>query len=62
MLPGPGVLRPLRMDIAWGTLPDCPAGTESHMAEWLELGRDAMLPIEPSPEVLRRTEQRAVML
>lgn len=33
-----------------------------HMAEWLELGRDAMVPGPVSPEVLRRTEQRAVML
>lgn len=33
-----------------------------HMAEWLELGRDAMVPEPPSPEVLRRTEQRAVVL
>ncbi|HQR12602.1 MAG TPA: carbonic anhydrase [Casimicrobiaceae bacterium] len=33
-----------------------------HMAEWLELGRDAVLPEPVSPDVLRRTEQRAVML
>jgi carbonic anhydrase len=33
-----------------------------HMAEWLELGRDAVLPVTTSPEALRRTEQRAVML
>ena len=30
---------------------------------WLALGRDAALPVaEPGPEVLRRTEQRAVLL
>jgi len=33
-----------------------------HMVEWLALGRDAMLPEAASPEVLRRTEQRAVVL
>lgn len=41
---------------------------ESHpaarnLAQWLELGREAALPVaEPGPEVLRRTEQRAVVL
>lgn len=29
---------------------------------WLELGREALLPVRPSPEALRRTEQRAVVL
>ncbi len=34
-----------------------------NLRQWLELGRDAMLPVaEPGPEVLRRTEQRAVVL
>ncbi|CUA99413.1 carbonic anhydrase [Thiomonas bhubaneswarensis] len=34
-----------------------------HLKAWLNLGRDAMLPVaEPSPEALRRTEQRAVIL
>ncbi|MFY9509418.1 MAG: carbonic anhydrase [Rubrivivax sp.] len=34
-----------------------------HLAAWLELGREARLPVaEPGPEVLRRTEQRAVVL
>ena len=34
-----------------------------HLALWLELGREAVLPVaEPGPEVLRRTEQRAVIL
>ena len=34
-----------------------------NLAAWLELGRDAALPVaEPGPEVLRRTEQRAVVL
>jgi len=34
-----------------------------NLAAWLELGRDAILPVaDPGPEVLRRTEQRAVVL
>jgi carbonic anhydrase len=34
-----------------------------HLAEWLKLGREAALPVaEPGPDVLRRTEQRAVVL
>lgn len=34
-----------------------------HLRCWLELGREAVLPIaQPGPEVLRRTEQRAVVL
>jgi carbonic anhydrase len=34
-----------------------------NLAQWLELGREARLPVaEPGPEVLRRTEQRAVVL
>ena len=33
-----------------------------HMAEWLALGREAMLPAESSADVLRQTEQRSVML
>ena len=34
-----------------------------HLAAWLELGREAMLPVaELGPEVLRRTEQRAVVI
>lgn len=39
-----------------------PAGAPN-LAQWLELGREAALPLaEPGPEVLRRTEQRAVVL
>lgn len=35
----------------------------ANLARWLELGREAVLPMaEPGPEVLRRTEQRAVLL
>jgi carbonic anhydrase len=35
----------------------------TNLAQWLELGREAALPVaEPGPEVLRRTEQRAVVL
>ncbi|MBL8350105.1 MAG: carbonic anhydrase [Burkholderiaceae bacterium] len=34
-----------------------------NLRQWLELGREAVLPVaEPGPEVLRRTEQRAVVL
>jgi carbonic anhydrase len=34
-----------------------------NLAQWLDLGREATLPVaEPGPEVLRRTEQRAVVL
>jgi carbonic anhydrase len=34
-----------------------------NLTQWLELGREAVLPVaEPGPEALRRTEQRAVVL
>jgi carbonic anhydrase len=33
-----------------------------NLAAWLELGREAVLPVQASPEALRRTEQRAVVL
>ena len=33
-----------------------------NLQRWLELGRDAVLPVQPCPEALRRTEQRAVVL
>lgn len=34
-----------------------------NLARWLDLGREASLPVaEPGPEVLRRTEQRAIVL
>ena len=32
------------------------------MAKWLELARDAVLPVTMSEEALRRTEQRSVAL
>lgn len=38
-----------------------PAGAR-HMAKWLDLARDAVLPVTVSEEALRRTEQRAVAL
>lgn len=38
-----------------------PAGA-LNLARWLELGRDAVLPVQPGREALRRTEQRAVVL
>jgi carbonic anhydrase len=41
---------------------EVPAGAQN-LARWLELGREAVLPVaEPGPEALRRTEQRAVVL
>jgi carbonic anhydrase len=33
-----------------------------NLAVWLELAREAALPVVPTPEALRRTEQRAVVL
>lgn len=33
-----------------------------HLNHWLELGRDAVLPVVPTEEALRRTEQRLVVL
>jgi carbonic anhydrase len=41
---------------------EVPAAAKN-LASWLDLGREAMLPVaELGPEVLRRTEQRAVVL
>jgi carbonic anhydrase len=37
--------------------PDTP-----HINRWLDLGRDAVLPVRPSEEALRRTEQRSIVL
>ncbi|RID97415.1 carbonic anhydrase [Simplicispira hankyongi] len=34
----------------------------NNLRRWLELGRDAALPVVPTPDALRRTEQRAVVL
>ncbi len=34
----------------------------TNLAAWLELAREAMLPVQVTPEALRRTEQRAVVL
>ena len=33
-----------------------------NLQAWLELGREAMLPVQVTPEALRRTEQRAIVL
>ena len=33
-----------------------------NLGRWLDLGREAALPGEPTPEILRRTEQRAIVL
>lgn len=41
---------------------DVPAAAQN-LARWLDLGREATLPVaEPGAEVLRRTEQRAIVL
>ena len=39
-----------------------PTPHATNLAAWLELGREAMLPVQLSPEALRRTEQRSVVL
>ncbi len=33
-----------------------------NLKAWLELGREATLPVQPTPEALRRTEERSVVL
>jgi carbonic anhydrase len=39
------------------------AAEAKNLRQWLELGREAALPVaEPGPDVLRRSEQRAVVL
>lgn len=39
------------------------APAAQNLARWLDLGREAVLPVaEPGPEVMRRTEQRAIVL
>jgi carbonic anhydrase len=40
---------------------DAPQGAP-HLAQWLELGREACLPVQSTPEALRRTEQRSIAL
>jgi len=41
---------------------EVPAAAQN-LARWLDLGREAALPVaEPGPEVMRRTEQRAIVL
>lgn len=40
---------------------DVPAEAKN-LQRWLDLGREAVLPVQPCPEALRRTEQRAVLL
>ncbi len=39
-----------------------PPAEARHMTKWLDLGRDAVLPVTLSEEALRRTEQRSVAL
>lgn len=39
-----------------------PPAEARHMPQWLELAREAVLPVTVSEEALRRTEQRAVVL
>jgi carbonic anhydrase len=40
---------------------EVPAAAKN-LAVWLELGREAVLPVQVTPEALRRTEQRAIVL
>ncbi len=39
-----------------------PTPQATNLAAWLELGREAALPVQLTPEALRRTEQRSVVL
>jgi carbonic anhydrase len=39
-----------------------PIAEAPHMNRWLDLGRDAVLPLPVSEDVLRRTEQRLIVL
>lgn len=39
-----------------------PPAQAPHLARWLELGREACLPVQSTPEALRRTEQRSIAL
>lgn len=39
-----------------------PPAESRHLAKWLEMGRDAVLPEDLSEDTLRRTEQRSVAL
>jgi carbonic anhydrase len=39
-----------------------PPAEATNLKAWLELGREATLPVQPSPEALRRTEERSVVL
>jgi carbonic anhydrase len=41
---------------------DEPTPGATNLAAWLELGREAALPVQVTPEALRRTEQRSVVL
>ena len=41
---------------------DDPPAQAPHLAKWLELGREACLPVRASPEALRHTEQRSIVL
>ncbi len=48
-----GAIRALYDDVS----PETP-----HINRWLDLARDAVLPVTPSAEALRRTEQRSIVL
>lgn len=39
-----------------------PSPEATNLVVWLELGREAALPVQVTPEALRRTEQRAIVL
>ena len=39
-----------------------PPAEAVHLSAWLDLGREAVLPVQVTPEALKRTEQRSVVL
>ena len=39
-----------------------PAAEATHLRAWLQLARDAVLPVQVSPEALRRVEQRSIVI
>lgn len=39
-----------------------PPSDAPHLCAWLELGREAVLPVQLGPEALRRTEERSVLI
>jgi carbonic anhydrase len=39
-----------------------PPAEATHLTAWLDLARDAVLPVQASPEALRRVEQRSLVI